>query len=294
MISEHEKQNADELTPEDIRAERVIEAIGDIRDRYGILFISCQPEQSFKGLGLAASHEDARGLDREWFVKALGLPLDTDRVRTIYAPEGNLPTTVPESGIIIGGSKHSVYEDQPWIRNLEEFLRGAAALGKPMLGVCFGHQLIAQTFGGTVEKGTKGWELGIANVNLDKDSGISDPLFEGVAAQFPSAMSHQDIVTHLPPLKKTAVLARNDMYAHQALAIGDRIRSVQFHPEIDRRTLEQIVTARKDILFKEGITSEEGWEDFMASLRRQPIEAVGQTILRNFDRNFLVQYGQQH
>lgn len=264
------------------RKEREIEAIQEIRNRYGILFITCQPTGVWQALGCPEG-------DQEWVRKGLGLPEGTDRLKVLRATEESLPDTVPEHGVIIGGSAHSVYEDLPWIKNLKTFIRAMAAQDKPVLGICFGQQLVAEAFGGKVQKGDKGREIGVVNIDLTQE-GTQDPLFENVPAHFFSATSHGDVVTDLPPLESTAVLARNDLYPYQALALGDRIRATQFHPEVSQATIESIVRARAEILKKEGIIPGQDLESFVADLREKEVEGVRQRILQNFDRNFIVRF----
>lgn len=74
--------------------------------------------------------------------------------------------TEPESGIIIGGSSHAVYEKLPWMARLQEFIKAMVYQQKPTLGVCFGHQIVAAALGGTVEKGAEGREFGPTQVML--------------------------------------------------------------------------------------------------------------------------------
>jgi len=263
-------------TPKEILElkEKKIESIQDIRERYGILFISTESSESARQIGLKD--------DREWFRDALGLPVDSDRLKTIYALEENLPETVAEAGIIIGGSIYSVYENLPWIRKLEEFIRIMYQARKPLLGVCFGHQLIAKIFGGEVERNSRGIEFGNVSVDLTQEGAI-DSLFEGISSQFLAPESHQDIISKLPKIKKTVVLARNDMSAYQALAYGETTRSVQFHPEITPKILEKIGEA----LVQSGHLKREQRLKEFGNLQDTP---MARQVLRNFDKNFVLKY----
>ncbi len=266
-----------------LRSERQAEVVSDLRDRYGILFVMAQPRELIRNLGLTTE-------DTDWFKEALGLPKDTDRLRTVHAIEDTLPETVEESGIIIGGSAHSAYEDAPWIHRLEDFIRAMAAQKKPILGVCFGHQLVVQYLGGKVEKNSLGREVGVNNIDLTT-AGSNDLLFKGITPQFQSVESHEDVVTQLPQLEKVAVLAHNPKSPHQALSLGEWVRTVQFHPEITSDVLAKRVQARADILIKEGtIKDAEALAEFLDSLRRTDPSEVGKRILQNFDREFIVKY----
>ena len=86
-------------------------------------------------------------------------------------------TDISESDVfIITGSKYSVYDNNAWILELEHFIKEIIAANKPILGICFGHQIIAKCLGGIVEKNALGWELGSYNLKLT-DAGSKSNLF---------------------------------------------------------------------------------------------------------------------
>ena len=143
----------------------------------------------------------------------------------------------PYDGVLISGSQSSVYHDEPWIAELATWVRGAIAAELPMLGVCWGHQLLAQILGGTVDDRGE-YELGYVTV----DQVQADPLFEGVPDPFVAFATHSDEVTTLP--NDVTVLARNDA-SIQAFRKGHTC-GVQFHPEYDMRTAEDMIQ-RKDL-----------------------------------------------
>ncbi|KFE36722.1 type 1 glutamine amidotransferase [Thioclava atlantica] len=119
-------------------------------------------------------------------------------------------------GWLITGSRHGAYEDHPFIPPLEAFIRKAHAAKVPMVGICFGHQIIAQALGGKVEKFAGGWAVG----PQDYDFGG-----ERIALN----AWHQDQVTEPPP--GATPIAQNAFCAYPALAYGDTIFTVQPHPE---------------------------------------------------------------
>lgn len=119
-------------------------------------------------------------------------------------------------GWLITGSKHGAYEDHPFIPPLEAFIRDVYAADIPMVGICFGHQIIAQALGGKVEKFSDGWAVGRQTYNW---------VGEDVALN----AWHQDQVTALPEGAK--VIASNDFCANAALVYDKRAFTTQPHPE---------------------------------------------------------------
>ena len=226
-----------------------------MHEQYGILVVVTQPSGSLESIGLTDY--------TEWFAEALAI--DRKRISAINAIEEPLPSTVPHSGIIIGGSSHSIYESLPWMQRLQEFIRAMAEQEKPMLGVCFGHQAIAMAFGGTVEKGVHGRELGATEIELTPE-GRQDRLFEDLPARLTIATSHADALTALPHTGNVTVLANNKTYPYQALAVGNNIRTIQPHPEITCDILTTLAQARKDTLIQEGFVKDDAaFETFILS-----------------------------
>ena len=132
-------------------------------------------------------------------------------------------------GWLITGSKHGAYEDHPWIPPLEEFIRAVYASGRPMIGVCFGHQIIAQALGGKVIKYPGGWSVGRTEYDLDGET-------------FALNAWHQDQVTEVP--QGAEVIGKSDFCAHAALAYDDRILTIQPHPEFGPDIVEDLIRLR--------------------------------------------------
>ena len=128
---------------------------------------------------------------------------------------------------IITGSPCSVYYCEDWMVNLEEEMKNIQSSQIPVLGICFGHQLIAKCFGGTVELNPQGWELGTYPVQFTA-AGKKSQLFSGMEENAIVYESHQDSVTVLP--ENAIELARNNK-GNQAFMIHDNYYGVQFHPE---------------------------------------------------------------
>lgn len=132
-------------------------------------------------------------------------------------------------GWLITGSKHGAYEDHPWIPPLEDFIRAVYAAGRPMIGVCFGHQIIAQALGGKVIKYPGGWSVGRTEYDLDGET-------------FALNAWHQDQVTEVP--QGAEVIGKSDFCAHAALVYDDRILTIQPHPEFGPDIVEDLIRLR--------------------------------------------------
>ncbi|MFB6090348.1 MAG: type 1 glutamine amidotransferase [Halobellus sp.] len=151
--------------------------------------------------------------------------------------ENELPADFDFDGVVITGSRTSVYWDRDWIRPLLDYVAAADERDLPILGVCYGHQALASALGGRVEDMGE-YEIGYREIEKVGD----DDLFEGIPESFTAFTTHSDAVTELPP--GAELLAEND-YGIHAFRRGDAW-GVQFHPEYDRDTAAT-VTKGKDL-----------------------------------------------
>lgn len=160
--------------------------------------------------------------------------------------EGVFPQSPGEcDGWLITGSKFGVYDDLPWLPRVRAFIEECYALGAPMIGVCFGHQLLADTLGGRAEKSTKGWGTGVHRYAVR-----NDPAWFGVPiGELSLHAMHQDQVTATPP--DARVLASSDFCPAAALAYGPpgdvRAISVQGHPEFDETFERDLILSRRGV-----------------------------------------------
>lgn len=168
--------------------------------------------------------------------------LDDDlRFRYHYILDGDaFPDTAALDAIMITGSAIGVYDHTDWIDPLRDFIRAAHTARTPMLGVCFGHQIIADALGGDVRKSEKGWGLGRQEYRvLDRSRA-----FAALPAEIALPASHQDQVI-TPPDGATTWLA-SDFCPHAGLVYDTgRIVSVQPHPEWDRAYAAALVELRR-------------------------------------------------
>ena len=161
--------------------------------------------------------------------------LDAD-IEEFHCPSGEFPEGFGYDGFVVTGSRASVYWDEPWIGQLKTWAGGAVEAGLPALGVCYGHQLLADVMGGRVEAMGE-YELGYRTVEQDGDNRLLD----GVPDDMTVFTSHSDHVLEAPP--GATVFAKNDYGIHGFRK--ERVFAVQFHPEYDTQTAER-VTKGKD------------------------------------------------
>lgn len=177
------------------------------------------------------------------FQALLGPRLPGARFASEAVIDGVLPRSVDDHDVyILTGSRHGVYEDLPWIPPLEAFVRDAVAADKVVIGGCFGHQLVAQALGGRVEKSHKGWGLGVHVHPLVK----REVWMEGGPEAPRVVVSHQDQVIDPPP--GAVVLASSAFCPNAMLRIGDRVLTLQGHPEMNLATVDRLLDIRRELL----------------------------------------------
>jgi GMP synthase (glutamine-hydrolysing) len=182
------------------------------------------------------------GDTEDTFIKSAGLGADEVEVVDVFRDVA-LPPVGQHAAVIVTGASAMVTEQAPWMLRTAEWLRRAVAQEQMVLGVCFGHQLLAHALGGTVGPLPAGIEAGSVSVSLHE--GLEDdPLFGAVPASSRFQSHHYQVVLAPPP--GAAILGRTALDPHQVLRHGPRVWGVQFHPELDLAMMKMLMDALWD------------------------------------------------
>lgn len=141
-------------------------------------------------------------------------------------------------GFITTGSRFSVYDDVDWIHRLKGFVRQAREAGKPFVGICFGHQMLAESLGGKVEKAACGWGVGVHAVEVVKPEAWMRPAQSACGLQF----MHQDQVVRLP--ENPVLLGRSAHCPAAVFRVGATMLGIQAHPEFPADYVEALLLDR--------------------------------------------------
>jgi len=200
----------------------------------------------------------ARGSFVDWFRAGTGLPLEVVDARE------DLPA--PTYGaVVVTGSAAMVTERAPWSVRAGEWLR--AQLDRPMLAVCYGHQLLADVLGGEVGTNPNGREIGTIEVHTERD-----PLFDELPDPLVVQSTHVESVLSLPPVATR--IASSALDPNQGYRVG-RAWCLQFHPEMDADIIRAYVRARREAITAEGLDPD-------ALLAAARDTSHGRDILRRF------------
>lgn len=213
-------------------------------------------------------HGDYPQMFKDLFIQAAeGAAMEFDAIDAL----GGGPYPVPSGcdAYVITGSRHSVYEDLPWLRDLVEFVRQALGAGRPVVGICFGHQLMAHFFGGEVQRAA-GWAVGVHGSRLL----CSEPWMAPPAEAINLLSSHQDQVTQLPNDAK--LIASNDFCPLAGFTLGRQVLTFQGRPEFRKAYSRDLMNLRRRQI------GEAAYRTGMASLA----EDTHQTLVGRWILNF--------
>ncbi|HEX7079631.1 MAG TPA: glutamine amidotransferase [Gammaproteobacteria bacterium] len=183
--------------------------------------------------------------------------------------EAALPGPGDAAGVIVTGSPARIADQLPWMRRAQDGLRRLVEADVPVLGICFGHQLLAMALGGRSGPNPRGREIGTVRVGLH----CSDPLLGDGPRDFPASATHLDTVLELPPGAESLAATALDRYA--AVRFGPEAWGVQFHPEMTAEIIGAYVRALREKLIAEDIDP-----DRILDARQETPEAAA--VLRRF------------
>jgi len=155
--------------------------------------------------------------------------------------EGDFPESLDVcDAYLITGSPQGVYDSQPWIADLERFIQDSYQAGKKLVGICFGHQILAHALGGHAEKSEKGWELGLHSFEINTHKAWMTDKPDQCSLYF----VHQDQVMHLPP--EAELLGANDFCPNLLYTIDNKALGIQGHPEFTTEIMREILEGKEE------------------------------------------------
>lgn len=183
-----------------------------------------------------------RGDFEDWITTAL--PEGAQSVVCNVLQGETLPEPFDVCGAVITGSHAMVTDNPAWLHPVKNWLQSAHQ-HLPLLGICFGHQLLAATLGGEAGFHPSGPEVGSFAVTLT-EHGQTDPILGALPSTFTAHLTHHQSALRLPPA--ATVLATNDHEPHQAFRLGESTWGVQFHPEFNEAVMADYIEAQRGVL----------------------------------------------
>jgi GMP synthase (glutamine-hydrolysing) len=208
----------------------------------------------------------------DWIARGMGLE-DAD-VCVVRVCDGEaLPEPEAISGVAVTGSASFVSQPEPWAERTAAWLPSAVEAGTPVLGICYGHQLLASALGGRVGPNPAGRQIGTVRVDLSAAVRAVDPLLGHLPETVDVQASHVESVLELPP--GATPLGSNDADPNHAFSLGGSAWGLQFHPDFDAVVMRGYIEQRAEVLREEGLDP----EHLMREARDTP---HGSSVLRRF------------
>jgi GMP synthase (glutamine-hydrolysing) len=212
-----------------------------------------------------------RGDYEDWILAGMGVAPECARIAAV-SEGADLPAPAELQAAVLTGSSAMVSERAPWSERTAEWLRGAVAAELPVLGICYGHQLLGHALGGRVAANPRGREIGSVDVET-LPAARGDALLGALPARLTVQATHVESVLELPPGARLLAGSRGD--PHHAFSVGARAWGVQFHPEFDADVIRGYLDARREILGREGLDA----DALLAGVRESE---DGRALLRRF------------
>jgi GMP synthase (glutamine-hydrolysing) len=191
--------------------------------------------------------DDTDGDFEDWIARGLGRPV---QVCSVFEGE-TLPAPHETNGVVVTGSAAMVSDREPWADGTAEWLRDAVETGVPILGICYGHQLLAHALGGRAGPNPRGREIGTVDLSLT-DAAANDPLFSEMPTRIDVQATHLECVIELPPSAR--LLASSSLDPHHAFRVlGRPVWGVQFHPEFSAAITRAYIEAKRHDIQAEGL-----------------------------------------
>jgi GMP synthase (glutamine-hydrolysing) len=206
-----------------------------------------------------------------WIAAGAGLKSGEVDVVDAYL-DAPLPEPADVPSVVLTGSPAMVTDRHPWSERTAEWLREVVALGKPVLGICYGHQLLAHALGGEVHYNPRGREIGTVDVTLNEHA-KDDPLFGWFPQDLHLPVCHLQSVQRLP--EGAQLLGGTELDPHHIFRYGECAWGVQFHPEFDSSIMRSYIELRRNEMLAEGLDASAISNNVMDS-------ADGTFVLRRF------------
>lgn len=205
----------------------------------------------------------------DWFAEGMGV---TDLLQVDVYQHQEFPATESLAGVVITGSPAMVSAREDWSERTAGWIRETVRKGTPVLGVCYGHQLLAHALGGRAGPNPAGRQIGTVASKL-LDSASKDPLLGHLPPGFAAQTSHSEVVLELPPGAER--LATSPLDENFAIRFGENVWGVQFHPEFSGVVMSQYIHYRSDAIRAEGLNPEA-----INAVTTETVEA--RSVLRKF------------